>query len=260
MRNVNNYTTAIEQVNRPGFVSPNYAFIQTAPIITSILEQGFELNSIRQARTRKIERQGFEKHQLIFTHPTQGADSDSVLRCLVRNSHDRTSALEFHLGFFRFACENGLIVGSSLMGSFKVYHTGNIQDKINETIHKMLLNVPKVIETREAMRSKVLTLQQCRDFDFNAAAIIRDIRKVDVSSSEHFNLDVIRREADMGLDLWSTFNRVQESALGALTGVRTTTLPSGEVQRKVIRSRKIKSLDIDTRLNTKLFDLALGYL
>ncbi len=249
---------AVMQDERPTFVSNKYAFIKTAPIIEQVLAAGFGNLVVKTAKSRLPERQGFEKHQLTFTHATQGADSDSVLRCLVRNSHDRSSALEFHLGFYRFACENGLIVGSSIIGSFKVYHTGNIEQKISETIASMLSNVPKVLETRANMRNRILSLETESLFVNEANKLIGEIRDIEVSTTN--GLYNPRRIEDEAQDLWTVFNRIQEAALGALVGIRSSVNDKGDVTRKVIRARKVKSLDIDTKLNTKLFDLALRYL
>jgi allantoicase len=59
--------------------------------------------------------------------------------------------------------------------------------------------------------------------------------------------------------LWRLFNVTQERSLSALTGIRMEECEDGSIARKTVHGRKISSLDIDTKLNKQLFDLALSY-
>jgi hypothetical protein len=253
----NNIMQSIVNITRPDFVSDNYAFIPTMPIVESIEARGWQVVDARAAKKRQGNTQ-FGNHQLTFRSPEYVSDGDSVPQLILRNSHDRSTALEFHLGFFRFACSNGIIVGESLLGSFKVYHSGNIQEKVASTIDKILTQAPEVIKTRDTMKARKMDYFDAVTLAEDCLQDIQAIRKLQVDPSKL--LGIQRNEDTLG-DLWTYFNIIQENALGALTGIRTTTnKETGQVQRKVVGARKVKSLDIDTRLNKALFDRALRYL
>lgn len=69
-----------------------------------------------------------------------------------------------------------------------------------------------------------------------------------------------RRDADEGSDLWTTFNRVQENAIrGGLDDHRPARFDQ-ERQRQVparsLRTRPVKSIDGDVKLNKALWTLA----
>jgi hypothetical protein len=62
-----------------------------------------------------------------------------------------------------------------------------------------------------------------------------------------------RRAADVGADLWRTYNTVQENLLGGGLLRRT---PTG----RLTRSRRITAIREDVRLNAGLWNLATTYL
>lgn len=249
----------VKQSMRPSFVSENYGFVQTQPLVELIENTGWKLESTKVARVYKKERQGMQKHQLTFRHPNYASDIESVPQLILRNSHDRTSALEFHLGIFRFACSNGLIIGDSLLSSFKVYHTGkDLESKVKKVLIETLGNVPKVLETRQLMKQKGLSNQEYSDFLNSAKELVQDIRGFESIDSSW--LERIRRQEDTSQDLWTVFNRTQENALGSLTGIEVAVNDRGEQVRRMKRGRSVKSLDMDLKLNKGLFNIAMNYL
>ena len=63
----------------------------------------------------------------------------------------------------------------------------------------------------------------------------------------------VRRAADKGTDLWTVFNRVQENMLQG--GIITSTTDSvGRI--KLNRTRKVKSIDENIRVNKMLWSLS----
>ena len=106
------------------------------------------------------------------------------------------------------------------------------------------------------MVERVMSLDESADFGYRAAAIISNIRKID---SDVARIIRPKRSADYGNTLWQLFNVVQERSLSALTGSRIEERADGSIARKTVHGRKISSLDIDTKLNKQLFDLALTY-
>jgi hypothetical protein len=241
---------ALNQTNRPEFVSDNYRFIESASIIRQATDLGFEAVSVRQSKARTVERIGFEKHQVIMRHANY-TDQDSELRIYFRNSHDRTSALQIDVGFFRFVCENGLIIGNSLIPSLKVFHIGNtaiIEKKVNDAITSIFQTIPKAIAIKDELRSRTLDLHEVHDLAIESAKVVTEIRKAEIAPTD---LIKVQRSADEKLDAWSVFNVIQENALGNLRALGV----DEKGNRTVVKLRKIKALDKDTKINKTLFDV-----
>lgn len=254
---MNKLTQSIMQDQRPTFVSENYGFIPTKPIIEMLQAQGWELVETKERKALKPERVGFTKHRLVFEHPTLGRDSDSRPRVYITNSHDRTSAFTLNVGFFRFVCDNGLIIGDALGTQFKVYHSGrDLNDSLQMQIAKTLLAVPQAIALRDSMRAQYLPMSKQFEFAAVLSGIVSKIRGFEVSPMD---LLTQNRTEDEAPDAWTVFNRIQENALGKLVGQRVELTPQGE-RRAMVYSRKIKSIETDTKLNTALFNAAITYL
>lgn len=246
-------STAINQHERPKFVSDNYVFIQSREIIDMAISMGFEPVSVKQSRARSLDKQGFEKHQIIMRHPLYN-DGESELRLYFRNSHDRTSALQLDIGFFRFICENGLIIGNALFPSLKVYHTGNserIQGLVAESIATMIKSIPAVMALKNRMQTMKLEPEQLLSLASESAEVVSHIRKATINLND---LVRVKRNEDANLDAWTAFNVIQENALGAVKGISIE--PDALTgSRRVIALRKVKDLDKDTKINKSLFDV-----
>lgn len=244
-------SSALNQESRPKFVSDNYAFINSRDIIDTALSLGFEPVSVRQTRARSEERIGFEKHQVILKHPSY-TDGESELRLYFRNSHDRTSALQLDVGFFRFICENGIIIGNALFPSLKIYHIGNkqrIQDSIAASINSMLTRIPEVMQLKQDMQGMSLEREQLLALASEAADVVSDIRKATVSIN---SLTAVRRSEDTPINAWTAFNVIQENALAPMHALRIDRA-TGIATR--VSLRKVKDLDKDTKINKRIFDV-----
>lgn len=247
----------ITQTTRPNFVSDNYGFVQTQPIVEMLAEHGWTLEKTAFARVKRAEKNGFQKHQLVFARRDamlQAARDGEYPRMLLTNSHDRTSGLSFNFGWFRMACENGLIVGSALMSSFKVYHIGHdLETKVRTAIEAALLRFPEVEQTRQLMKQTVLTSEQIAELTVNTNKAVSELRGFDIQSP----LYNVQRREDTDFSLWTVFNVLQEQSLSALTGSQTSVDPvSGEIRIKQYRARKVKSITVDQKINQAVFNEA----
>lgn len=256
---VNNEVLAVNCINqttRPSFVSHNYGFIKTEPIIKTIQEYGWQLVSTKVARARKDERKGFEKHKLIFEHPTLGLDNDSRPRLYLLNSHDRSSAFCFNLGFFRFVCENGIMIGDAIGNQFKVYHTGrNIEEQIGFQLVAAIASVPKLLDIRERLRERKLTDSETLELASRLIAITEKQRGLVEGSMV---VPGPQRVEDVQPDAWTVFNVLQEYAIRGNFSAYTIDIKTQ--QHRKIKARSIKAIDADTRLNKALFDETVKFL
>jgi hypothetical protein len=128
-------------------LTDKYKLAKTSEIVKRIEGLGFKLDNFVAMKTRKKERQGFQKHRAIFTSPLLKATNDGVPQLLLTNSHDGTSSVVLQLGFFRFICSNGLVVGSNVVKPLRIRHSGNdFEDRLIAGINTMVAQAEKILK------------------------------------------------------------------------------------------------------------------
>ena len=89
--------------------SPNYRFISTAQIVSTLLEAGFEAVAAQQTNARG-ERSNYARHMLRFRSMSLPRKfNDVVPQIVLINSHDGSSAYQMRAGLYRTLCMNGLL-------------------------------------------------------------------------------------------------------------------------------------------------------
>lgn len=252
---------SVNQTQRPSFVSDNYGFIQTAPLVQLMQSYGWHVSKINAPKVRKVAREGFQKHYLEFL-PSNAeqllARDGETPRIVLINSHDRTSAFTLALGWFRAICENGLLAGDSIVGAFKVFHSGReLERKVYELVGNALERFPQVDQARIAMRSTLLNSEQIAELTINVNKEVCQLRKLESINSPLYN---IQRREDQSQDLWTVFNVLQEQSLSAVNGTRAEQTNDGTIRSNRIKARKVKSLELDHKINKAVFEQAYNML
>jgi hypothetical protein len=229
--------------------SDRYVFVPTSAVIDGMRSAGFFPVKAMQSRTRVEGKQNFTKHLIRFRSTDQQAITigDSLMETVLTNSHDGTSAYDLSLGVFRLVCENGMVVGD-VFESIHIRHIGNIIERIISASTEMSKNAPKIAESVERWRTITLEPQEQLLLAEGAHALRFDEGSNQAEIFTPANLLTVRRNADAGSDLWSTFNRIQENAT-----------KGGRVRTGGFRSRKIRGvtgIDQNTKLNKALWTLA----
>jgi len=228
-----------------GHLSHIYKHIPTTEVIDILGENGWNPTQVMQSATNSggEARIPYKKHIVRFRND----DNDNLAKeigdtfpeIVLTNSHNGTSSFKFHVGLFRLVCSNG----------YKIRHKGFEKSAVIDAISEVTTNIPMVVGKVQGMMGKILTPSQQRSFA-RQAVIERwgEERWVDLSEV----LD-IRRAADKGTDLWTVFNRVQENMLegGIIT---STTDAQGRI--KLNKTRKVKSIDENLRVNKMLWSLS----
>ena len=231
--------------------SDRYAFVPTSAVIDGMRNAGFFPVMACQSRTRVEGKQNFTKHMIRFRSSDSQAITvgDSLVETVLINSHDGTSAYDLSLGVFRLVCSNGMVVGD-VFESIHIRHIGNIIDRIIEASTQMLQNAPKLAESINRFRT--ITLQPSEQLLLAEAAhsLRFDEGSNMAAAITPEKLLTVRRHEDNNSDLWSVFNRVQENVIRG--GLRGNRIPG--VNR--VRSRAVKGIDQDTKLNKALWTLA----
>lgn len=229
-------------------LSDKYRLAKTSEIVKRIEGLGFTMDKFVAMKVRKKERQGFQKHRAIFTSPELKATSDGVPQLLLTNSHDGTSSVVLQLGFFRYVCSNGLVVGSNIIEPVRVRHSGNdFDDRLIVAINHIVAQAHKLTESIDKMKSKVLTGSEIASFQREA---LQKRLGADVKIDSFFI--PTHRTEDNAQDLFTVMNVVQENLIRG--GARVRVEQDGKTKDKTVR--RVNSLVSQTEINTMLWDLA----
>jgi hypothetical protein len=225
---------------------PHYRFIPTERVLTGLMQAGFVPVEARQTQARhgiaharhvvRLRRR-FETVQL----------KDAVPEVVFLNSHDGTSAYQLRVGIFRVVCTNGLIVSMGSFPSFRVAHRGDIVEEVVASALDISERFGVLAGHVERMERRLLPKDEQIAFAERALAV--RFAEPMGSGIQPAQLLTCRRVDDLGNDLWSVLNKVQENLLrGGLSRIAA----SG----RRTRTRRITSIREDVRINSQLWDLA----
>lgn len=221
--------TPLEASHAATTTSDKYGFVSTRDIISHLEPHGFVPRSVEICRANSAETRGFQKHVVRLRHndimPTAGDEGQPEI--VIINSHDGKSSLRIALGFFRFVCSNGIIAGTSAFQTRLIHRQANVE-AAHEAVHTIAQRAPEMLEGIKAMRSTKLHPLVEMTFVMEAAKL----RWNEPSEDQLNALGVVRREEDSRNDLWSVFNRVQETVSrgSRYHGIRRISSPSADVQ------------------------------
>lgn len=227
---------------------PKYVFISTRDIVCALVDAGFEPTLAVQTRSRTGPA-GYARHMLRFQPVVQSLSLDDVLGEIVLiNSHDGRSAYQLRAGLFRPVCTNGMLTAIGDFGLIHVSHRGNVVANLVDAAQRITREFNRVGEVVEEMRSTTLTGGEQLDFAREALTLrFADRAEPPVQPAQLLER---RRMADVGDDVWRTFNTVQEHVMrGGLCGSTAT--------GRVMHTRGIRAIRENVRLNTGLWNLAL---
>ncbi|WP_175905970.1 DUF932 domain-containing protein [Burkholderia seminalis] len=226
--------------------SERYTYIPTIDILTKLRDEGFQPFMVCQTRVRDNGKREHAKHMLRLRHATQVTQSDSP-EIILLNSHDGSSSYQMLGGYFRFVCENGLVLGDTTH-DVRVPHKGNVVDDVVAGAYDVLDGFDLIREVKEGMAEVQLDEHEQHAFARAALAYRYDTTTAPAPITEQQVLRP-RRTDDTGNDLWTTFNRVQESLVRGGQPGRTAT-------GRRTRTRAVTGIDQDVKLNRALWVLA----
>jgi hypothetical protein len=212
--------------------SSKYTFIPTERVLSGLMGAGFVPVDARQTQARRSS-PTHARHILRLRRRFETIElKDAIPEIVFLNSHDGTSAYQLRMGLFRVVCTNGLIVSRGAFPAYCVSHRGDVE---------FLAAQVERMEQRRLLKDEQLQFAE-------AALAIRfpDPAQRGMQPSQLLNC---RRVEDLGDDLWTILNRVQE---GLLRGGLSRRSPNG----RLTRTRRISSIKEDVRVNGRLWDLA----
>ena len=153
-------------------------------------------------------------------------------------------------GVIRYACQNGLVVGS-VANDICVQHKGSIEGEVIEGAFRVLDDFEDVDASIDNMKS--LTLKPEAEHAFAKAALaLRFGERAEGQPPAPISAEQLieaRRPEDLGHSLWGVLNRVQENSLqGGQLG--------RSAQGRRLQTRAVNSIDRSVKLNRALWVLA----
>lgn len=226
--------------------SDSYSFIPTTKVLEVLADNGWMPTQIMETRA-KDENKGFQKHLIRLSN--EGLNYSLALReeypeIVLQNSHDGKNSFQLSLGVYRLVCSNGLMVGDTYQ-SHRIHHIGFTADAVQSAINGITCFAPKVLNAISDFKAIELSPMEQTAFAESVIEMVFDEEK-----RQYVKPDTLlnyHRSADIGNDLWKTFNRVQENVIRGRfkfqDGFKRT------------KAREIKSIDKNVMINRGLWAL-----
>ena len=233
--------------------SDRYTYIPTIDVLRGLRKEGFEPFMAAQSKSRIEGKTEFTKHMIRMRHVTSDASQitkPEANEIILINSHDGASSYQLLSGIFRYACCNGLVVGT-VSNDIRIRHKGNVESDVIEGAFRVLDDFETVNASTEGMKALDLKPDEERAFA-TAALALRYGEQTEGHSPAPITVDQLteaRRAEDTGRSLWLAMNRVQSNMMQGGQ-------PGRSAQGRRIHTRAVGSIDRTVTLNRALWVLA----
>ena len=251
-------------------LSDRYGQVTTTKAIDVLADFGFQPVQAAQVQSRTIADKIHAPHMLAFAQNGERV-GDGRGEVILYNSHDGTSSLKLFAGFYRFICSNGIVAGEGFES--KLRHTSGTVSGFEKLVADVAGSLPELMDRIEQFKSRKIGDNAARDLAERAAALRWESLR-DVTQTQYAGFDIetgkpihgsyytprtvdqilqARRWNDNKSDLWSVFNRVQESVLrGGVPIISVTeTSPMGATRK----AKAISSVKGTVQTNRDLWNL-----
>ena len=239
---------AFAEAPEDGRVSGRYSFLPTTDILEILQDEGWTAWRAQQVNARSWSK-NHAKHLIRLRHEDLNMENfgvgDSFPEMLLINAHNGLGSYTLQGGIFRMICSNGMVISESDFGKIHIRHIGFEAKQVQDASRKLVMNSSRIAEKINDWKEVQLSTRSRVDFFTDAAKI----RFENPDEGVVQDMSKVRREADKGLDLWTTFNVAQENLIrGGFV--------NGSTGRNV---RPITSIQKDVKFNSELWDLASQY-
>lgn len=230
--------------------SARYTYVPTSNVLRGLRAEGFMPYMVAQSRARDVSKREYTRHMLRLRRQSgEAVVGAEVPEIILVNSHDGTSSYQMLAGLFRFVCSNGMVTPVGTADEIRVHHKGDIVGRVIEGAYEVVKEFDRVQESANAM--KLVTLNEGDRLQFARAALVAKYGETETGGQPITESQVLlpRRGADVGNDLWRTFNVVQENLIGGGISSRTTT-------GRRTSTRAVTGITQNMQLNRNLWTLA----
>lgn len=222
-------------------LSSRYKFVENTRFVADLETLGFKLVKF-QGPAR-----GLGLHLMEFEHAGLPKLDGINMHLYAKNAHDGSACFSLGISMLRLVCTNGLIATTHEQ-QFKIKHIGYALSHVRDAVERVASQFTGVAETVARLQNTQLSAERTAQFVFEASRL-RDVRPY---RGEDFLQ--IRRDADKNTDIWTIFNRIQESLIRG--GYQTQKiLESGQVVAGP-KARELKSVGDVFKINQALWTMA----
>ncbi len=230
--------------------SARYTYIPTSDVLRGLRAEGFMPYMVAQSRSRDEGKREFTKHMLrLRRHIGDAVVGAEVPEVILVNSHDGSSGYQMIAGLFRFVCSNGMVTPVGTADEVRVRHSGNIVGRVIEGAYEVVREFDRVQASADSM--KLVTMGEGDRLQFARAALVAKYGETETGAFPVTESQILlpRRAADVGADLWRTFNVVQENLIRGGVSSRTT-------NGRRNTTRAVTGIAQNVQLNRNLWTLA----
>jgi hypothetical protein len=233
-----------------------YDYVDTMQAVEILQDHGFKPVYAKQKPSRKRGNIPFASHLIAFAQDLD--ETEHRPEVLFWNSHDASQSLRLLSGLYRFACDNGCILGEGLQA--KLRHDGGQTAGFEDLVKDQAQNMPLAMAKAEKMQAIKLDPLQKMNLAKDALTLRWDCA-IDATwdaSGSFWDAQTMhqslapKRLADAPNDLWTVYNRLQEVIIGGQVSLLSVTA-KGAKERQ---AKAVQSLKETIRLNQGLWDLA----
>jgi len=238
--------------------SERFQPIPTIEIVRRLAEEGFQCVGAKQCIVRDPTKGPYAKHLLRFRQQSDATVyrvGGTVAEMLLKNANDGSSIYDLFAGLFRINCMNSMVALLEGLSNVKVRHTGkDIVAKVIEGTYSVATDAKLALAAPRDWAEIKLEREEAKAF----AEAARVLRFADHEGNVNTPITAdqmlqVRRQDDVGNDLWKQFNVVQENAIrGGLHGVAV----NADGARRNMTTRAVNGIDQDVKLNRALWTLA----
>jgi hypothetical protein len=249
MDDLHRQSPAVFAGNASACTKPTYRFINTAHVLQALLEAGFQPSAAQQTRTRSGSDPTYARHMIRLRRSRESLTLvDCIPEICLINAHDGTSAYQLLAGLYRPLCTNGLLCRMGDFAVIRIPHRSTVIADVVAGALQITAQFEQIGSLVTAMATRILNDSEQMAFAQTAFAI----RYAKVETRPAFSPEKMleaRRAADMAPTLWHAFNRLQESALTGGVSYRSRS-------ERLVRTRRIRNIREDVRINTALWQAA----
>jgi len=218
-----------------------YQFISTRNTLEHVLENGWSIVGASSAgRTLGAQ----HRVTLVRNEDLENENDEGILRIELFNSHNKTKRFMMAIGFFKWACSNGLIAAFGPAESIRTKHrfSDSRLENIMGQIQESSQHFPQILNVIDSFKQRRLSEVEQTEYAKFAIMSRYLYRKAlpgsfkDMANMAQKMLSV-RREEDNGDTAWQVYNRVQENIVRGIEGI----------------TRPVKGYDDSIRVNRLLW-------
>ena len=253
----------ISQKNAYGNVSDRYIAIATNDVLDVMREKAgsLKITGFNNANVHKVEKDGFQKHAVMVEFSNAEMIDGTKMNMILFNSNDRSTSLKIFMGSLRAACSNQCVWGDQIAEPVSIRHTKvdwkesiyTLMDAYEETQRK----------TQEMIKEMMGTYVSYGDIGRLTEKVTKQI--IDKNITGHIldpmQLNNAHRKADIGKDMWHTYQRIQYNLLqGGVDRVIDKEDEKGMLFESMSKTHKVTDTTKQIKFNRELHSLVMDTL